>query len=593
MKTSRLNQRSIKSFLTIIFFSFVMFSSYQAEAQFNKILKKETSKLKKKKKTPSKTASVKKNTGSSSTTKSKNSSTKKSKSEEIILEKGHPATKPFFQLKMHLRRGELAIEKNRFVSESDMKDARKDLASCKELASDKDWSSYENRVVTIENAMNKRDEGIAKRIEQGKAADKIEDDLRDAIRAVFNKSTLDLNRTNTQVEGVEYGKMAKKVDWDKLNELNEDEVFVYNVGTQEDFNKGFPAYVDRIIIKHINEQLDATHAENKGASLDAAYNALGFCEGALIFIPDNSELTGLKAEANSRIGIIKKELEKFMTSPYHTSHVNQMMAADKYVSIGSESDATYKTDFKAEDNIYFVSYWRQSIKRETSGGKYNAKGLDGLKEVGLSFDVDDGTYGFSAVIPTDKKDIGSSSVVQFCITPPISAISAAKMTMHELEGYKDIFSGLKKLSPRKHTIKVKYSSENIFESIFTIEGNKEHYQKLYDKTLEAIIDARRMPKRAISEPEIEARAKAVVTKEKGQCLRVVTAKYWTVNKNTLGIPLSKSTLLYAAYKDGNGNCYYLALNAVREYTGGGNYSKAQIRGGGITHLQINCANVNK
>ncbi|HEX3007869.1 MAG TPA: hypothetical protein VHO90_09675 [Bacteroidales bacterium] len=370
------------------------------------------------------------------------------------------------------------------------------------------------------------------------------------------------------------------------------------------FCDSYTEYFNSLVKVCLNDFIEETYKlkDNKVQALDMITKGAKLADAVILILPENEEAKSLYTEIHSTLDKMGGAMNAGM-SAIQKKYVNKIVLSKKPIVVGSENEADFLNTFTAADKIYGMIYFKSSI-RDIQSANYTGGDLT------INVTVD-GTqaYGFEVKIPVEGGD-DKLSYRSFEILPdPASATSTASLQFME--------NHLKKLSPRKHTIKLDLGELNQ-GCTFSLDWSSADIEKLEADAKAAsqaayknILAKRQlneefsMPSNYAKDPELGRDNIMKLTKAQApncaQVLKLVifaskeTANDWYVEKNELDIPKYKlaNSSVYVAYKTTENRCFYTAdpVYPVRNYEGAGTYGAIDMNFKGSTWTEISCANV--
>jgi len=300
--------------------------------------------------------------------------------------------------------------------------------------------------------------------------------------------------------------------------------------------------------------------------------------------------------------------ENIITSDFHRKNVGKILFSKTPITIKKENPTQFTKNFVATDKIYAVVYLPQSIgkltnKEASAAGKYTY-----LVDNKQDNDGESGTIEFTH----NDEDLDKGFYL-------IEIIPDVDKAYHGLDPV-EWAEALGKMSKRKHTIEIGFATgydDPFALGTLELDWTNADVAKLKENAQKASSSAQDNYARNVAtlpawfateqnyvfkDPQLsQANMKAMLKRawaKKGniEIVKIIVASStfdgdWTVEKDSYGLPKSKSTWgnIGVVYKAPDGWCYYTTkVHFYRTYTGGGTYGEAKFLDSGAHH-KIDCS----
>ncbi len=433
------------------------------------------------------------------------------------------------------------------------------------------------------------------------SAVKVEEDI-DYKNYVKNKQyaiqALNVDDINRVLTGENFHQKAIELDYPATyktisgkGKQNADE-YDYNKVMQ--FKEELPVLIQDILKPKINRDIEDAYSYKANIPKAMVYlnDALHYTEGILTIDPSNEEGKKLKGEVEQAKETIGSEyFKKVYTSDFHKQNIGKILFSNQPVKIGQENPEQFKTRFSGSENIYGMAY------------------LDGIIEdigdMNTSYvvTIDDGAGFFIIRFKHSDDELKNSWVPVEIIPEP----SRATLTNTPVQWINEL-SGL---SPRNHTLKIAYSSDELATAVIEIDLSAADMTKLKENASLAVNNATdnkarmaELPKQfsytsgTYYDPGLSAaKIIALLMSRWENCssiTKLIIEKHSEGDEYMVyedyGVPSYKSTrtAAHVIYTGKDGWCYYVTdIHFRRDYSGEGKYLAPVVdfeRG----HVKIDC-----
>jgi hypothetical protein len=350
-----------------------------------------------------------------------------------------------------------------------------------------------------------------------------------------------------------------------------------------EFPEHFAKLKQEFLIKEINNAIETAYAEKgkgaarAGAAVEAAESALLVCEGILFITPDDTQVQGLKADAESALAAMGAAREKVFTGSFHKEHAGKIVFSAQPIVAGEENPAALRNAFNAAtDDIYGMMYFPGTFQEVTGGGAYGWTKLfvDGNEKASYDFKL-----------PADQ---AANAWLKSEIIPDPAASTT--------RGAAIFTKALSELSPRRHTVKVQTLDQDwkvLAEGEFTLDcsGGLERIADVHKRINEQKLANVKLPAPAMRNAALEKECMAALKDWKEKPIKVIiTDADWTIQYHPVtGAITSRTINTTVAMKKPDGGCRMFVVSFRQQYQGK-KYGKAQQYGVGDS-ADIPCDNV--
>ena len=340
-----------------------------------------------------------------------------------------------------------------------------------------------------------------------------------------------------------------------------------------EFPDHFAKLKQEYLIKEINNAIETAYAEKgkgasrAGAAVEAAESALLVADGILLVTPDDTQVQGLKADAEAALAAMGAAKEKVYTGSFHKEHAGKIVFSSQPVVAGKENPSALRDAFDASsDDIYGMMYFTGTFKEVTGGSGYGWTKLfvDGNEKASYDFKL-----------PADQAENAwlKSEIIP---DPALSTTRGAAL----------FTKAISELSPRRHTVKVQTLDENwkvIAEGEFTLDcsGGLDRVTDVNKRLGEKKLASVALPAPAMRNAALEKECMAALSDWKEKPLKVViTDADWTIQHHPVtGAITSRTINTTVAMKKPDGGCRMFVISFRQQYQGK-KYGKAQQYGVG-------------
>jgi len=347
--------------------------------------------------------------------------------------------------------------------------------------------------------------------------------------------------------------------------------------------------------------ITAANQANKSGEIEVALananTAIQYCKGILLLSPNNPQVKSLLSKAQKTMDEIMQSMSTVFTSDFHKNNVGKMLFSTNPFKAGSESDSDISNAFKSGQTIYATVYLMQNVAEQMKNVSTYATLL-----VAVGSEVNTPQTIGRVYIPKTKFN---QSYFQFAIVPNIETYDVSEDAKHSNSTLGSISKMLSEQGPKTFEILVSMSfgdgKGTNFKGAFSLDLSTASTR--YDKVIywinEKMIDGRRMPKAAQSNPNLETQALALVNSKskKGQkysnC-RIVSSD-WKLSRHWLtGIILQREISIYVIGTYPDGHCEIQAFD-IYQTSDNGVYSRMKLDASQLFMGtgEIRCKNKNK